>query len=1139
MAGFCHLHTHTEYSLLDGLCNIKDLVSHAKKLGQSSLAITDHGALFGIIDFYKECLSSDIKPIIGSEFYVTSKSMLDHSPKNSSYYHIILLAKNEVGLKNLYKLSTISYQDGFYYKPRIDKEILTKYSDGLICLSGCIMGEIAQNLLLGNYDGAINTANEYIKIFSKEDFYIELHNHNLADEKKILPTLIKLARELGINAVCANDIHYVKKEDASVQDILLCVQTQKQVTDTDRIKFETNEFYLKSYDEMLEAFDGNREFLDNTIKISDKCNVKIEFNRFSFPRFETENNTSPNEYLKELCYRGLALKYENITDDLKERLDYELNTIFEMGFCDYFLIVWDFVRFAIKNDIPVGPGRGSAAGSLVSYCLGITTVDPIKYHLVFERFLNKERISMPDIDIDFCNERRGEVIEYVINKYGSNRVAQIITFGTMKAKAAIKDVARAIGLPYFMADEVTKLIPYSLSATIDDALSRNDDLRKLYQADPKIKELIDISRKLEGHIRHSSIHAAGVLITGEDAQNLVPLTFITNTLATQFEMKNLEALGLLKMDFLGLRNLTVIKNTIIQIQSNFNININFDKMEFLDKNVFKMISQGETDGVFQLESRGMKSFLQEFKPQTLEDIIAGISLYRPGPMAKIPEFIKNKENPKLITYICPQLEKILSVTYGCIVYQEQVMEIFRELAGYSLGQADLIRRAISKKKASVLFAEKAKFIEGCHKNNISKEIAIAIFDEIEGFASYAFNKSHAAAYAVLAYQTAYLRHHYPSYFYAALITSYMYFTEKVAYYINSARDIGINVIPPRINESKDIFTVSGKSIVFGLNAIKGVGKSFSLAIVDEREQLGEFSSFENFIERLSNKQLNKKTLESLIKAGCFDEFGSRAEFLKIFEYILDKQSQEKKYNITGQIELFKISLNENISQYKDSSLKKYYEPTSDDLILEKEVLGLYVSGHPLKQFVSKINSMKTDFILDIKEKIISGEAIDVTKNITLVGVIEEIKHKRTKKGQDMAFLTLGDLTGSIECLVFPTLLLKCTNDLSKDNIIILEGKISLEENESIKLIANNIRSFSTDISNVKLYLKIENKLRFDMDVLKKTLKFFKGETPVYVYFSEDKRTTIADKSMWVSENALLLDKLKKMLGEDNVKLITD
>ena len=1139
---FCHLHNHTEYSLLDGLCDIKGLVSYAKELGQTAIAITDHGTLFGIIDFYKECKAQGIKPIIGCEFYVCLKDMADRSHTNSSYNHLILLAKNEIGLKNLYKLSTLSYKDGFYYKPRIDKKLLSCHTEGLICLSACIMGEIPQNLLIGNYDGAKNAALSYIEMFGRDDFYIELHNHGLRDEKAVLSRLIELANQLGVQCVATNDVHYTEKRDASVQDVLMCVQMQKQIADTDRIKFETNEFYLKSYDEMLEAFDGNHKFLKTSIEIAEKCDVNIEFNKFSFPKYEVPSGTAPEKYLSELCYAGLEKKYPAITDELKERLEYELDTITKMGFCDYFLIVWDFVYYAKKKNIPVGPGRGSAAGSLVSYTLDITTVDPLKYNLVFERFLNSERVSMPDIDIDFCNERRQEVIDYVIRKYDHNRVAQIITFGTMKAKAAIKDVARALGIPYFTADEVSKEIPYSPAVKIDDVLSKNANLRKMYQTDPKIKELIDISRRVEGHIRHSSIHAAGVLITGEDTSNLVPLATVTDTLATQFEMKNLESLGLLKMDFLGLRNLTVIKNTVDQINADYRIEIDFSRMEYDNPEVYKMISRGDTDGVFQLESSGMKRFLQEFRPQNLEDIIAGISLYRPGPMAKIPEFIKNKERPEQVTYKCPQLEPILDVTYGCIVYQEQVMEIFRNLAGYSLGQADLIRRAISKKKADVLLSEREKFVQGCGKNNISDKLAIEIFDEIEAFASYAFNKSHAAAYAVIAYETAYLRCMYPAYFYASLITGYIDHTDKVSYYINSIKNIGIKVLPPQINKSRDIFTVTDDSILFGLNAIKGIGRGLSQAIVTEREMFGNFSSFEDFVERMASQQLTKKSLESLIKAGCFDKFGSRGEYLKAHEYILDNKNQEKRYNVTGQIELFKLDLNEkpaDLAVREDE--EKYYRPTADDLAMEKEVLGLYISGHPMQQFHKKIKSLKCDFILDVKVEATSSESLDELTNrkITFIGLIENVSVKRTKSGKDMAFLQLEDLTGAIETIVFPTAYTNFSHELIKDNIVTIDGKLTLDNDDKIRFIANEVRPFSIEKTNTKLYLKVEGENISKMEEIKKILKFFSGETPVYVYFADEKRTALAEKSMWVSVNSILLQKLTNLLGENNVKLTTD
>ncbi len=1132
---FCHLHTHTQYSLLDGLCRINELVSCAKALGQTSLAITDHGAMYGAMEFYKECKNQGIKPILGCEFYVATGDMTDR--ENSGYHHLVLLAKNETGLKNLYALCTKSYQTGFYYKPRIDKNLLRRHSEGLICLSGCIAGEVCQLLLAGDSATAQKVALEYRQMFAPGDYYIEVHNHLLPEERAVMPQLLKLAKETGIKAVCANDVHYVAKEDHDIQDILLCVQTQTNLSDPNRLRLESREFYLKSYAEMAELFP--EELLQNTLEIAEKCNVEVEFGKFRFPKYPLEG-ISAEKYLRQLCHHGMEAKYETITEELKARLEYELKTITDMGFCDYFLIVWDFVAYAKKQGIPVGPGRGSAAGSLVAYCLNITTVDPIRYGLVFERFLNRERISMPDIDIDFCNERRQEVINYVISKYGADHVAQIIAFGTMKAKAAIKDVARAMGIAYQVADEITKeLSKYRVQdITIDEAMSRKDNrLGELYRSDETVRRLIDTARKLEGHIRHCTVHAAGVLITGEPAVNLVPLCTVTDAAATQYEMSHLESLGLLKMDFLGLRNLTVIDNTLQQIYRQTGKTIVFNTMEYDDPKVYALLSRGDTDGVFQLESSGMKNFLREFKPRTFEDVIAAISLYRPGPAKKIPEFIRNKENPSLIQYKCKELEPILSVTYGCIVYQEQVMEIFRKLAGYSLGQADLIRRAISKKKADVLLREKEKFVAGCLSNGIGEAISNAIFDEIEDFASYAFNKSHAACYSVVAYQTAYLKCYYPAQFYAALISSYMSFTDKVAYYIQSAADMGIRVTAPSVNSGEVSFTVKNHNIIFGLTAIKGIGKQLATAIVEEREN-GEYTSFEDFIKRLASKQLNKRALESLIKAGCFDAFGSRTEFLDCYEHHLDHQTQKLSQNVTGQLDLFGAVLQEPSSEPQQEPLKNEpYQPDSEDLKLEKEVLGLYISGHPLRQFEKKLKSMGADSLPKALEEF--REKGNTDKTYTFIGVIANLTVRRTKAGNHMAFFVLEELSGNVNCIAFPDFYVHHTDAIIEDNIVVATGKFSRDSDDSVKFIITRLDRFSTDITYLKLYLKVESEASPVMTELKKLLTFFSGTTPVYVYFEKEKRLTVAPKSLWVSENDILTEKLKALLGEGNVKVVAD
>ncbi|MBR5239613.1 MAG: DNA polymerase III subunit alpha [Clostridia bacterium] len=1134
---FCHLHVHTEYSLLDGLCRIRELVSYAKELGQTALAITDHGALYGALEFYKECKAQGIKPIIGCEFYVAYGDMTDRSAPG--YHHLVLLAKNETGLRNLYQLSTESYKKGFYYKPRIDKALLAEHTEGLICLSGCIAGELSQKILADDLKGAKETALFYQKIFAKGDYYIEIHNHNLPDEKKVMPKLLALSRELGIPAVCANDVHYILQSDHDIQDILMCIQMNRQVDEEDRIRFETREFYLKSYEQMAEIFP--EELLRNTLEIAGKCNLEIPFGEFRFPRYPAPNGSS-EKYLRELCYHGLCAKYETVTEALKERLEYELTTIISMGFCDYFLIVWDFVAYAKGKGIPVGPGRGSAAGSLVAYCLNITTVDPIRYGLVFERFLNKERVSMPDIDIDFCNERRGEVIDYVISKYGSDRVAQIVAFGTMKARAAVKDVARATGIPYYLADEITKELSKCkvLNITLEEAMNRKDNrLKELYDENPDIKKLVDTSKKLEGHIRHTTVHAAGVLITGEPAVNLVPLCNVTDSAATQYEMAHLESLGLLKMDFLGLRNLTVIEDTVNAIYRQSGKQILLTRLEYDDPKVYDLLSCGDTDGVFQLESSGMKNFLREFRPHNFEDVIAAISLYRPGPAKKIPEFIRNKENPALVQYQCKELEPILSVTYGCIVYQEQVMEIFRQLAGYSLGQADIIRRAISKKKADVLLREKEKFVQGCKQNGIEPAVAESIFREIEDFASYAFNKSHAACYSVLAYQTAYLKTYYPAHFYAALLTSYMAFTEKIAYYIQSARERGIRVHSPGINTGNVTFTVKNDDIVFGLTAIKGIGKQLAEAIVKERQIGGDFQSLEDFIKRMQGKQLNKKAMESLILSGCFDEFDNRSELLLAYEPLMDEQAHVLQTHVSGQLDLFGAALREPSPEPigKTSPKKERYKPTPDDLKMEKKVLGLYVSGHPLEQFEKKIRSMGGDPIVATKEAMIE-EGIS-EKHITIIGVISNLDIRRTKQGTRMAFFNLEDMSGVVSAIAFPDLYVKNTDAVLEDNIVVADGKLTLEGEDTFKFILTGLRRFSTDLTYLKLYLRLPEEASPLMAEVKKLLTFFSGDTPVYVYFEKEKRLTVAPKNLFVSENAILMEKLTNLLGAENVKLVSD
>ncbi len=1136
---FCHLHVHTQYSLLDGLCDIKELVKKAKEQGFSSLAITDHGVLSGIIEFYKECKKQNIKPIIGSEFYICD-DCTDRS--NKSYNHLVLIAENNDGLRNLYKLSSASYKEGFYYKPRIDKKLLKKYSDGLICLTACIQGRIPQLLSIDDYNGAKQELIDYIDIFSKENIYLEVQNHGIEIQEKVISGIEKLSDEFGVKIVCTNDVHYIEKKDSFYQDILMCIQMQNKITDFNRIKLETSEFYLKSYDEMKELFKEKPQYLENTLEISRKCNVEIEFGKISFPKFfddKTEEETIL--YFKKLCNKGLELRYKTITPEHIKRLNYEIDTICEMGFCDYFLIVWDFVRYAKRNNIPVGPGRGSAAGSLVSYVLNISTVDPIKYNLVFERFLNKERITMPDIDIDLCFERRSEVIDYVIKKYGEDRVSQIITFGTMKAKAAIKDVARVMNISYSKADTVTNLIARSGCHTIDEAVSQEIELKNML-SDPDVAELITVSKKLEGHLRHSSVHAAGVLIAGESADNIVPLCKVNDTLVTQYEKNNLEELGLIKMDFLGIRYITAIHQAIENIKKDKNIEIVFSE-DYDDTDVYKMLSSGETDGIFQLESEGMRNFLRNFKPSAFEDIIAAISLYRPGPMSEIPKFISNKKNPEKIVYKDERLKNILDVTYGCIVYQEQVMEIFRVLAGFTMGQADSIRRAISKKKADIINSQKKDFLDGCKKNGVDRTIAEEIFSDIESFADYAYNKSHATCYSVIAYKSAYLKAHYPEYYYSALIASYSESSEKVAFYIRSALKFNVKTLPPNINISKENFSLYNGQISFGFSSIKGVGISLSQLIVDERTKFGDFDSFEDFISRMVKHHINKNALASLIKAGCFDEFDKRSELLKIHEIELSKYTSELRNNVTGQLDLF------GLSQYELREPPKYtynakrsddktQKLSSEELEMEREVLGLYISGHPLDEFINKIHSITNNEVYSIKEQIYSFDDIpkEYKGEMVLIGLVKKPRQKMTKTGKEMLFFTLEDISGTIDCVVFPNVMEKYGMFLGKDNIVIVKGHFSYENNR-VSFNVNSVDHFNTKKAYLKMYLKIDKDKEICYNEIIAKLQFFSGNTPVYFYYPHKKKTFLAPQKYWVSENKILLTELEKILGEENVKVV--
>ncbi|MCX7774046.1 MAG: DNA polymerase III subunit alpha [Clostridia bacterium] len=1074
MKDFVHLHLHTEYSLLDGACRISPLIKRAKELNMHSLAITDHGVMYGVIDFYKACKKEGIKPILGCEVYTAARNHKDKDPRqDADQGHLILLAKNNDGYRNLMKLVSMGFTDGFYYKPRIDYTLLEQYHEGVIALSACLGGDIPQRLLNGDYEGAKSLALRLASIMGEGSFYLELQYNSIPEQKEVNAQLVRLSNETGIPLIATNDVHYLNREDARAQEILICIQTGKSIDDADRLKFQTDEFFLKSREEMWEHFKAYPEALENTVRVAEACNVEIEFGHLHLPKFDVPADTTPFDYLKMQCIKGFHERYGN-NQELFQRLDFELSVIRQMGYVDYFLIVWDFIKYARDNGIMVGPGRGSAAGSMAAYCLGITNVDPIKYNLIFERFLNPERVSMPDIDIDFCYERRQEVIDYVVRKYGEDRVAQIITFGTMAARAAVRDVGRALGIPYNEVDKVAKLIPMMMGKhiTIVDAIEMNPELKLLYNAEPRIRELLDTAKTLEGMPRHASTHAAGVVISSEPITQFVPLYRNEELISTQFPMTTLEELGMLKMDFLALRTITVIRDALELIRKNTGVSIDIDHINYEDQAVYEMIGKGETAGVFQLESQGMTSFMKELQPSSLEDIIAGISLYRPGPMDQIPRYIRNKNNPELITYLTPQLEPILNVTYGCMVYQEQVMQICRDLAGYSLGRSDLVRRAMSKKKKEVMDAERKNFIygstdekgnviiPGAIRNGVSEKAANTLFDEMMDFASYAFNKSHAAAYAFVGYQTAWLKYHYPLAFMAALINSFMGSLGKVSQYVLECRKMGIKVLSPDINESESSFSVKNGAIRFGLFAIKHVGGSIVHALIEERHAHGPFKSFIDFCERMEGRELNKRTVESLIKCGAFDVFGIyRSRLIANYEKILERVSQKRRSLMTGQLSLFDVA-----SKQDETATIEWPQMNEYDsrllLAMEKEMLGLYVSGHPLDEFQDIIKEQVTVFSYDF-ELPEEGQTMESTladgQQVKIAGIVTEIKTISTKSNRMMAFVMVEDLYGLIEVIVFPNIYEQYTRLLSTESQILVEGRISIKEDEQPKILAEKIR----------------------------------------------------------------------------------
>jgi DNA polymerase-3 subunit alpha len=1157
MVKWVSLHTHTGYSLLDGSAKIKDLISRTKELGMESIAITDHGVMFGCVEFFKEAVAEGIKPIIGCEVYVAAKSMLiKQNDRENETNHLVLLVKNETGYSNLMKIVSEASISGFYYKPRTDKEFLKAHSEGLIALSACLGGEIQSHILADNMGKAEKTALEYKSIFG-EDFYLELQYHGLEKQLKVNEALISMSRKLDIPLVATNDIHYIYKEDSVSHDVLLCIQTAKTVNDEDRMKYPSEQFYLRSPEEMYEIFSYIPEALENTVKIAEKCNFSYEFHKSKLPKYPLEEGVEPFEYLKELCYSGMNSKYAVVDAELVERLEYELQIIKQMGYIDYFLIVWDFIKFADDNGIMTGPGRGSAAGSLVAYALNITKIDPIKYNLIFERFLNPDRVSMPDIDSDFCYERRQEVIDYVVQKYGESNVSQIVTFGTMAARACIRDVGRALDYSYAEVDKIAKMIPQMLGITIEKALQVSTELKQIYDEDERCRYLIDISKRLEGLPRHTSTHAAGVVIASEPLVKFVPLLKNEDSIVTQFTMGALEELGLLKMDFLGLRTLTVIRDAVKMIKENKGIDINISDMDFEDREVYKMIGEGQTVGIFQLESPGMTSFMKELKPDSMEDIIAGISLYRPGPMAEIPKYIKNKKSPESIKYETPELKPILGVTYGCMVYQEQVMQIVRDLAGYSMGRSDLVRRAMSKKKHHIMEEERKNFIygiesadgtyevQGCLRRGISVEAANKIFDSMMDFASYAFNKSHAAAYAVIGYQTAYLMHYYPAEFLAAMLNSVKGDNIKVAYYIRFAEEKGIQILPPDINESYSKFTVNENKIRFGLSAIKNVGVNVIDSIVKSRGEKGKFVDLEDFCSKIDISCINKRVVESLIKAGAFDCFKVyRSKLLGVHEKILDSISGERKRNLEGQLSLFAGLVENNNMKIEYPNIKEFDKKYL--LAMEKEMTGLYLTGHPLDQYDSalrrqtsiKISDIVSVEVLEEDEPLEGNSKVKDGDMVIIGGIITEISRKITKNNANMAFIKLEDLYAAMEVVVFPKTYEKCKSLIEEDGIVLVKGRVSMKEDEKPKLLCESLDSL-LNVTSEKLYIQIEEEgvIKEELQDLKMILAQYKGNMPVYLCTKKERRKFMLDRDYWAQNDTELLSYLRKRFGDENVKIV--
>ena len=1146
---FTHLHVHTEYSLLDGSNKIKEYVDRVKALGMDSAAITDHGVMYGVIDFYRAARAAGINPILGCEVYVAPGSRFDREAGSGDdrYYHLVLLAENNQGYSNLMKIVSKGFVEGFYYKPRVDLSLLEKYHEGIIALSACLAGEVARFLTRGMYEDAKKAALRYQDIFGKGNFFLELQDHGIPEQQNVNQQLLKMHRETGIELVATNDVHYTLAEDAQPHDVLLCLQTGKKLADEDRMRYEGGQYYVKSPEEMERLFPYAPEALENTHKIAQRCHVEIEFGVTKLPKFDVPEGYTSWEYLNELCFRGLEERYQPVTEELKERLNYELSTIRNMGYVDYFLIVWDFIKYARDHDIMVGPGRGSAAGSLVAYTLGITQLDPIRYDLLFERFLNPERVSMPDIDVDFCFERRQEVIDYVRRKYGDDCVVQIVTFGTLAARGVIRDVGRVMDLPYAQVDTIAKMIPQELNITIDKALQMNPELKKVYEDQKEIHDLIDTAKRLEGLPRHTSMHAAGVVISQKDVSEYVPLSRASDgSIVTQFTMTTLEELGLLKMDFLGLRTLTVIQNAVHLIEQDAGVKLDMQHIDYNDKKVLDSLGTGRSDGVFQLESAGMKNFMKELKPQSLEDVIAGISLYRPGPMDFIPQYIRGKNRPDTIKYDCPQLEPILKPTYGCIVYQEQVMQIVRNLAGYTLGRSDLVRRAMSKKKAAVMEKERQNFVygneeegvPGCIANGISEQTANKIYDDMIDFAKYAFNKSHAAAYAVVSYQTAFLKYYYPVEFMAALMTSVIEMPTKVAEYIQVCRQMNIKILPPDVNRGAYGFSVDNGAIRYGLSAIKSVGRPVINALVEEREANGEYRSLKDFIERLTGT-VNKRAIENFIKAGALDCLeGNRRQKMLVYGQIVDSIAQEKKNSFAGQMSLFDLVSDEEKKEYeiRMPDVEEYDKEMI--LAFEKDVLGIYLSGHPLERYrniMEKMISAKTtDFQPDEESgipKVYDGQ------KVIIGGMITEKTIKYTRNNKVMAFLTLEDLLGTVEIVVFPRDYEKWQSMLNEDARVFVQGRVNAEDDKPSKLILEKVRAFEDMPQELWIQFKDKAEYAEKEQELLETLKGYAGVSAVVIYLKDVNAMKRLPAGYHARISDSLTGELRKKYGESNVKVV--